>query len=107
MLHRRDHEVFQSSTQELLDWGSTARQREAEAGKFAATLPMPLDDYRKQVDLATVDIDRLGACAMRYGVSLLAAILDETLQPEVTLFDLAARKPLLWEEQRGRVQVDQ
>jgi hypothetical protein len=57
-----------------LDWGSTARQREAEADKFAATLLMPLDDYRKQVDSAKVDIDLLGACATRYGVSLVAAI---------------------------------
>jgi hypothetical protein len=31
-----------------------------------------------------------------------AAILDETLPPEVDLFDLAAGTPLLWEEQRGR-----
>jgi IrrE N-terminal-like domain len=74
LLHRRDQESFQCSTQDLLDWGSTARQREAEADKFAATLLMPLDDYRKQVDSARVDIDLLGACATRYGVSLLAAI---------------------------------
>ena len=30
---------------------------------------------------------------------IVAAILDETLPPEVTLFDLAAGTPLLWEEQ--------
>jgi hypothetical protein len=29
------------------------------------------------------------------------AILDEKLPPEVTLFDLAARTPLLWEEKGG------
>ena len=34
---------------------------------------------------------------------IVAAILDETLPPEVTLFDLAAGTPMLWEEQRGRV----
>ena len=34
---------------------------------------------------------------------IVAAILDETLPPEVTLFDLAAGTPLLWEDQRGRV----
>ena len=34
---------------------------------------------------------------------IVAAILDETLPPEVTLFDLAAGTPLLWEEQWGRV----
>jgi hypothetical protein len=36
---------------------------------------------------------------------IVAAILDETLPPEVTLFELAAGTPLLWEEQRGRLNV--
>jgi hypothetical protein len=31
---------------------------------------------------------------------IVAEILDETLSPEVTLFELAAGTPLLWEEQR-------
>jgi hypothetical protein len=35
---------------------------------------------------------------------IVAAILDETLPPEVTLFDLAAGTPLLWEGQWGRVE---
>jgi hypothetical protein len=34
---------------------------------------------------------------------IVAAILGETLLPEVTLFDLAAGTPLLWEGQRRRV----
>lgn len=34
---------------------------------------------------------------------IVAAILDETLPPEVTLFELGAGTPLLWVEQRGRV----
>ena len=34
---------------------------------------------------------------------IVAAILDEVLPPEVTLFDLAAGTPLLWGEQRGRL----
>jgi len=34
---------------------------------------------------------------------IVAAILDESLPPEVTLFELAAGTPLLWEEQRGRL----
>jgi len=38
--------------------------------------------------------------------NIVAAILDETLPPEVTLFELAAGTPLLWEEQRGRVEWD-
>lgn len=44
------------------------------ADLFASYLLMPLDDYRKQVT-AAVDLDLLGHCADRYGVSLTAAIL--------------------------------
>ena len=36
---------------------------------------------------------------------IVAAILDETLPPEVTLFDLASGTPLLWEEQRARFRL--
>ena len=35
---------------------------------------------------------------------IVAAILDETLSPEVTLFELAAGTPLLWDEQRGKLE---
>jgi hypothetical protein len=34
---------------------------------------------------------------------IVVAILDDTLPEEVTLFDLAAGMPLVWEEQRKRV----
>lgn len=34
---------------------------------------------------------------------IVAAILDETLPPDVTLFDLAVDPPALWEEQYRRV----
>ena len=37
---------------------------------------------------------------------IVAAILDETLPPEVTLFELAAGTPLVWEGQWGRVECD-
>jgi hypothetical protein len=36
---------------------------------------------------------------------IVAAILDETLPSEVTLFDLASGTPLLWEEQRALVKA--
>jgi hypothetical protein len=35
---------------------------------------------------------------------IVAAILDETLPSEVTLFDLAAGTPLVWEGQWGKVE---
>jgi hypothetical protein len=37
---------------------------------------------------------------------IVSAILDDTLPPEVTLFELAAGTPMLWEGQRGRVGGD-
>jgi hypothetical protein len=50
------------------------------------------DSYvRRMVNLTTLAPD------------IVAAILDETLPPEVTLFELEAGTPLVWEEQWGRV----
>jgi len=37
---------------------------------------------------------------------IVAATLDETLPPEVTLFDLASVAPLVWDEQRARILHD-
>ena len=37
---------------------------------------------------------------------IVAAILDETLPPDLTLLDLAVNPPTLWEEQRG-VSIEQ
>jgi hypothetical protein len=34
---------------------------------------------------------------------IVAAILDETLSPEMTLFDIAVEPPPVWEEQRRAV----
>jgi hypothetical protein len=34
-----------------------------------------MDDFRRQVDGRAIDLDLLGLCADRYGVSLTAAIL--------------------------------
>lgn len=41
------------------------------------------------------------------GDDIVAAILDETLPSEVTLFDLASGTPLLWEEQRALIWSEQ
>jgi Zn-dependent peptidase ImmA (M78 family) len=74
LLHREQGDSFQCGTEDLLDWGSTVRQMEVEADKFAAMLLMPLDDYRSQIGSAPVNLDMLGECAERYAVSLLAAM---------------------------------
>jgi hypothetical protein len=36
---------------------------------------------------------------------IVAAILDETLLPDVTLFELAVDPPALWEEQRAQLEL--
>lgn len=49
---------------------------ETEADQFAATLLMPLHDFRRQISAKDrADFDRLGQMAKRYGVSLTAAVL--------------------------------
>ncbi len=49
---------------------------EREANEFAATLLMPLDDFRRQIPAKDqADFDQLSASATRYDVSLVAAIL--------------------------------
>jgi hypothetical protein len=49
---------------------------EKEADEFAAYLLMPFDDFRKRVSSTDKPgIDELSACAERYGVSLVAAIM--------------------------------
>ena len=74
ILHRQLRESFQCSDADMLNWSKDDKDIEGQADLFASYLLMPLDDYRKQVT-ATVDLDLLGHCANRYGVSLTAAIL--------------------------------
>ena len=74
ILHRQLRESFQCSDADMLNWSKDDKDIEGQADLFASYLLMPLDDYRKQVT-AAVDLDLLGHCADRYGVSLTAAIL--------------------------------
>ena len=74
ILHRQLKELFQCSDDDMLNWSKDERDIEAQADLFASYLLMPLDDYRRQVT-STVDLELLGHCADRYGVSLTAAIL--------------------------------
>jgi len=74
ILHRQVRESFQCSDADMLNWSKDDKDIEGQADLFASYLLMPLDDYRRQIT-ATVDLDLLGHCANRYGVSLTAAIL--------------------------------
>jgi hypothetical protein len=74
ILHRRLRESFQCSDADMLNWSKDDMDIEGQADLFASYLLMPLDDYRKQVT-SEIDLDLLGHCSNRYGVSLTAAIL--------------------------------
>jgi hypothetical protein len=74
ILHRLQRDSFECSSADMLNWSQDEKDMEGQADLFASYLLMPLDDYRAQVG-ATVDLDVLGQCAERYGVSLTAAIL--------------------------------
>ena len=75
--HRaRSPEGFHCKGEDFVRWDPAYRQLENEANIFAAGLLMPLDDFRAQVPARdVVDLELLGGCAERYGVSLIAAAL--------------------------------
>lgn len=77
LLHRMQFpDGIECAPQDMMRWDSEYRQMEAQANDFAASLLMPLDDFRRQIDArAKPTLDDLGGCAQRYGVSLVAATL--------------------------------
>lgn len=77
LLHRlRFPDGLECGQQDMMRWDSEYRQVEAQANEFAASLLMPLDDFRRQIEAkAKPTLDDLGCCAERYGVSLVAATL--------------------------------
>jgi len=77
LLHRVEHpNGIRCGAQDVVRWDSAYGQIEHQANQFAATLLMPLDDFRRQIDArAHVDLDMISHCAERYRVSLIAAIL--------------------------------
>ncbi len=77
LIHRVAYpEGFQCGEDDFVRWDSAYAQMEQQANTFAATLLMPLDDFRRQIAAdANIDIDALSACADRYSVSLIAAVL--------------------------------
>ncbi|MER8803236.1 ImmA/IrrE family metallo-endopeptidase [Mesorhizobium sp. M0998] len=77
LLHRLAYpQGFQCGQQQIVRWDSEYGQVEHQANVFAANFLMPLDDFRRQIpEGAKVDIELLRACAERYNVSLIAAVL--------------------------------
>lgn len=75
LLHRKKYPQGFRCDEAAVD-GRTRNEAEREANEFAATLLMPLDDFRRQIPVKNQpDFDQLSACATRYDVSLAAAIL--------------------------------
>lgn len=97
ILHRDGQNQFTCGNADIEIGHSDEQDIEAEADKFASTLLMPLDDFRRQVDGQPVSFDLLGHCANRYGVSLTAAALRWTEIAEKRAVLLASRDDyLLW-----------
>ena len=77
LLHRQDYpDGIECSQQDMVRWNSEYGHIEQQANEFAATLLMPLDDFRRQIEpQAKPSLDDIGDCADRYRVSLTAATL--------------------------------
>ncbi|MCW0371298.1 ImmA/IrrE family metallo-endopeptidase [Xanthomonas sacchari] len=75
LLHRQDRiDGFQCATQDMVSLTEQEASMEAQANAFAATLLMPLDDFRQSTQEGA-DFEVLAQCADKYGVSLTAAAL--------------------------------
>ncbi|OBU68445.1 toxin [Stenotrophomonas maltophilia] len=74
LLHRKDRLDFRCATQDMVSLTEQEASMEAQANAFAATLLMPLDDFRQSTQDGA-DFEALADCADRYGVSLTAAAL--------------------------------
>ncbi len=77
LLHRAAYPSgIKCGEQDIVRWDSDYAQIEQQANQFAATLLMPFDDFRRQIEpRARADLDMLSHCADRYRVSLIAAVL--------------------------------
>ncbi len=72
ILHRTLQDEFQCGNDDFQSYEIASI--ETEANKFSSYLLMPIDDFRCQIDQSYL-IQSLSLCALRYGVSLTAAIL--------------------------------
>jgi hypothetical protein len=76
LLHRNQEDSFECGQSNMLDYNSPESQkREKEANIFASYLLMPIDDFKKQIDNQSINLDLISHCADRYDVSFTAAAL--------------------------------
>lgn len=76
LVHRKKYPKGIKCKRDDIDrWDSEYSKVEREANQFAASLLMPRDDFRRQIpESKKPDLEEIGKCAERYGVSLTAAI---------------------------------
>jgi Zn-dependent peptidase ImmA (M78 family) len=77
MLHRHSAGLdgFECGSGDMLRYDTGYAVREEEANAFAASLLMPTQDFRYQMENERFSFDLLNHCAERYGVSLTSAVL--------------------------------
>ena len=75
ILHRKDQLLFECASSRASEMGGVDRDLEKEADEFAASLLMPLDDFRLQIKSKEPGFELFSHLAERYGVSLTAAAL--------------------------------
>ena len=96
LVHRHLHGEFNCNEADTLHWESPEKQMENQANEFASCLLMPRPDFEAQIGSGTIDLDVLGACSHRYGVSLTAAILK--------WLEFTSTRSVLVMSRNGRVQ---
>jgi len=74
LCHRKIQGSFNCDEADTLEWDSPERQMENQANQFASYLLMPRTDFEAQIGNTPIDLDLLGSCSDRYGVSLTAAV---------------------------------
>ena len=99
MLHRLKYpDGLYCGQEDMVSWGSEHQEIEQQANEFSATLLMPFDDFRRQIDAgAKPMLADIGQCAERYKVSLTAATsrwLQYTQRRAVMVFSRAGY--ILW-----------
>lgn len=77
LLHRAELENGQinCSRQDMLDWDSEHRRREAQANEFASYLLMPRNMFEQQIGKQEISLHLMQDVADRFNVSLTAALL--------------------------------
>lgn len=76
LLHRKKYpKGKQCTVRDMMDWQSEEAKIESEANEFAASLLMPIHDFRSNIEGRKTNLQLFSELAERYEVSLTASIL--------------------------------